>query len=81
MKIGKLLKARENANEQDAIDFLVLNLIGWEDSATFWTNLRGKVIKKNAAPDNFRQSIENYSERKRNYSLIIRNYCDYMFYT
>ena len=34
MKISKLLKARENANEQDAIDFLVLNLIGWEDSAT-----------------------------------------------
>ena len=35
MKISKLLKARENANEQDAIDFLVLNLIGWEDSASF----------------------------------------------
>ena len=77
MKISKLLETRENANEQDAIVFLVLNLIGWEDSASF---LDQSQRKKNAAPDNFRQSIENYSERKRNYSLIIRNYCDYMFY-
>ena len=43
VKTGKLLEARENANDHVVIVFLVLYLIGWENGTSFRDQSQSKV--------------------------------------